>query len=212
MSISCGGATNFVDSSNISWVSDNSYITEGNTTTVEFNESTASLTTLRFFPGPGNRKCYKIPINYTSASLMLVRATFVYQNYDGLKQPPLFTVSLGTAVAADIYLSFKDPWIEEFIWQPNSKELLLLCLNSIRNGGFPVISSIEIRPIPQGAYYSGMEDFASKLVRKRYRINCGYTNGSIRYDLSLMLIVVVNNVKKGSWFNWNLFSPYLKRN
>lgn len=128
----------------------------------------------------------------------------MYQNYDGLKQPPLFAVSLGTAVAADIYLSFKDPWIEEFIWQPNSKELLLLCLNSIRNGGFPVISSIEIRPIPQGAYYSGMEDFASKLIRKRYRINCGYTNGSIRYDLSTMLIVF-SNVEKGSGLTGTFF-------
>ncbi|XP_024967603.1 probable LRR receptor-like serine/threonine-protein kinase At5g48740 [Cynara cardunculus var. scolymus] len=178
-SLSCGGATNFVDSANISWVSDNEYITKGNTTTVDFN------TSLRFFPDPGNRKCYKLPMNYTtsSSSLILVRANFVYKNYDGLEQPPLFSVSLGTAVAAFINLSFKDPWIEEFIWQQDNKDTLPLCLNSIPNGGFPVISSIEIRPIPQGGYYSGMDDFTNKLLQKRYRINCGYTNGSIRYPL-----------------------------
>lgn len=104
----------------------------------------------------------------------------MYKNYDGLQQPPMFSVSLGTAVSATINLSFKDPWIEEFIWQID-KETLLLCLNSIPNGGIPVISSIEIRPMPQGGYYNGMEDFTNKLLRKRYRINCGFTNGSIRY-------------------------------
>lgn len=119
-------------------------------------------------------------MNYTLSSLILIRATFVYKNYDGLEKPPLFFVSLGTAIAANINLSFKDPWIEEFILQPKNKEILSLCLISILNGGFPVISSIEIRPIPQRAYYSGMEDFAYTLLRKHYRINCGYTNGSIR--------------------------------
>nr|XP_043620700.1 probable LRR receptor-like serine/threonine-protein kinase At5g48740 [Erigeron canadensis] len=183
-SLSCGGATNFVDSSNISWVSDYTYISKGNTTMVDFNNNNVtSSTSIRFFPDPKSRKCYMLPMNYTSSSLILIRANFVYKNYDGLQQPPLFFVSLGTAIAANINLSFKDPWIEEFVWQPNNKDELSLCLISIPNSGFPVISSIEMRPIPQGAYYSGMEDFANKLLRKRYRINCGYSNGSIRYPL-----------------------------
>ncbi|KAL7590482.1 hypothetical protein Lser_V15G38961 [Lactuca serriola] len=175
-SLSCGRATNFIDSSNISWVSDYGYITKGNTTTLDFNDS------IRFFPNPKNRNCYKLPINYTYSSLILIRVSFMYKNYDGLQQPPMFSVSLGTAVSATINLSFKDPWVEEFIWQID-KETLLLCLNSIPNGGIPVISSIEIRPMPQGGYYNGMEDFTNKLLRKRYRINCGFTNGSIRYPL-----------------------------
>ncbi|XP_076916390.1 putative LRR receptor-like serine/threonine-protein kinase At5g48740 [Bidens hawaiensis] len=183
-SLSCGGATNFIDSSNISWEPDNNYITKGNTTTVNLNGSATSSTSLRFFPDPGTRKCYKLPINYNSvSSLILIRVNFVYKNYDGLQQPPLFYVSLGTAIGANINLAVKDPWVEEFIWQPDNKEILLLCLNSVPNGGFPIISSIEIRPVLQGGYYSGMEGLENKLLRKRYRINCGYTNGSIRYPL-----------------------------
>lgn len=194
-SISCGGATNFVDSNNISWESDSGYMTKGNTTTVNLNNSATSSTSLRFFPGSGTRKCYKLPMNYRSlASLILIRVNFVYKNYDGLQQPPLFSVSLGTAIAANINLAVKDPWVEEFIWQPNNREILLLCLNSVPNGGYPVISSIEIRPVPQGGYYSGMEDFANKLLRKCYRINCGYTNGSIRYDLCTMLTIRGDNM------------------
>ncbi|KAJ0589114.1 putative protein kinase RLK-Pelle-LRR-I-1 family [Helianthus annuus] len=183
-SLSCGGTTHFVDSSNVSWEPDNSYITKGNTTTVNLNNTATSSTSLRFFPDSGTRKCYKLPINYGSiSSLILIRANFVYANYDGLQQPPLFYVSLGTAIAAKINLAVKDPWVEEFIWQPDNRDVLLLCLNSVPNGGYPVISSIEIRPVPQGGYYNGMEGFETKLLRKRYRINCGYTNGSIRYPL-----------------------------
>ncbi|KAI7748262.1 hypothetical protein M8C21_000376 [Ambrosia artemisiifolia] len=185
-SISCGGATNFVDSSNISWEPDASYIAKGNTTTVNLNDTVSSSTSLRFFPDPGTRKCYKLPLpmNYGSiSSLILIRASFVYKNYDGLQQPPLFHVSLGTAIAANVKLAVKDPWVEEFIWQPDNRDVLLLCLNAVPNGGYPVISSIEIRPVPKGGYYSGMEGFENKLLRKRYRINCGYTNGSIRYPL-----------------------------
>ncbi|XP_076894312.1 putative LRR receptor-like serine/threonine-protein kinase At5g48740 [Bidens hawaiensis] len=183
-SLSCGAATNFIDSSNISWEPDNNYITKGNTTTVNLNDSATSSTPLRFFPDQGTRKCYKLPINYNSiSSLILIRVNFVYKNYDGLQQPPMFYVSLGTAIGANINLAVKDPWVEEFIWQPDNKEILLLCLNSVPNGGFPVISSIEIRPVPQGGYYSGMEGFENKLLRKRYRLNCGCTNGSIRYPL-----------------------------
>ncbi|KAL4571911.1 hypothetical protein LXL04_018678 [Taraxacum kok-saghyz] len=175
-SLSCGSATNFIDSSNISWVSDYNYITKGNTTIVDSNES------IRFFPHPRSRNCYKLPLNYASSSLILIRVSFVYKNYDGLQQPPLFSVSFGTAIFATVNLSVKDPWVEEFIWRIE-KENVLLCLNSIPNGGIPVISSIEFRPTPQGGYYNGMEDFTNKLIRKRYRINCGFTNGSIRYPL-----------------------------
>ncbi|XP_071699346.1 probable LRR receptor-like serine/threonine-protein kinase At5g48740 [Rutidosis leptorrhynchoides] len=182
-SLSCGAATNFIDSSNISWVSDYNYITIGNTATVGFTSNVTPSTSIRFFPEPKIRKCYKLPMNYTSSSLILIRATFVYKNYDGQEKPPSFFVSLGTAIAANINLSFKDPWVEELILQPKNKENLSFCLISIPNGGYPVISSIEIRPIPQRAYYSGMEDFANTLIRKHYRINCGYTNGSIRYPL-----------------------------
>lgn len=179
LSISCGGTTNFVDSYNISWVSDDTYVTSGNTTTVDFIQGTStSRNPIRFFPDSQGRQCYRLPIKNVS-SLFLVRTQFMYKNYDGLAKPPIFSVSLGTAISTTVNLRNADPWTEEFIW-PVNKDILPLCLNSIPDGGFPVISSLEVRPLPQGAYNSGIGESPNTLLRKCYRVNCGYTNGSMR--------------------------------
>ncbi|XP_057458612.1 probable LRR receptor-like serine/threonine-protein kinase At5g48740 isoform X2 [Lotus japonicus] len=161
---------------------DTTYITTGKTTTITYSDGTSSLNiSARFFPDSRNRKCYRIPLN-NATTLVLVRAKFVYKNYDGLGQPPTFFVSIGTALAAKVNLTENDPWSEEFLWTVN-KDTLAFCLNAIPNGGSPVISSLEIRPLPQGAYTSGMQDFPNKLLRKSYRIDCGHNNDFIRYPL-----------------------------
>ncbi|GMH27922.1 hypothetical protein Nepgr_029765 [Nepenthes gracilis] len=183
LSLSCGGATNFVDSLNITWVSDSEYIGNGNTTTVDCIESMPSLPSgfpVRFFPDSEGRHCYRLPLKNAPSSPVLVRIQFVYKNYDGRGKPPAFSVSISTAMATKIDLKESDPWVEEFIW-PINKEILPVCFQSLPDGGYPVVSSIEVRPLPLGAYSSGIDGYRNKLLRKRYRINCGYTNGSLRY-------------------------------
>ncbi|KZV22971.1 putative LRR receptor-like serine/threonine-protein kinase-like [Dorcoceras hygrometricum] len=181
LSLSCGGTTNYIDSSNISWTSDEDYITSGNIASVVFQEGTSSASLpVRFFPDSEARKCYRLPVNISST--VLVRARFVYKNYDGLGKPPVFSVSLGTAMTTTVNLAHKDPWVEEFVWLVN-KDMLPLCFVSIMNGGYPVISSLEVRPLPQGAYSTALGDSNDKLLRKSYRINCGYSDGSLRYPL-----------------------------
>ncbi|KAK6163745.1 hypothetical protein DH2020_000609 [Rehmannia glutinosa] len=78
-----------------------------------------------------------------------------------------------------VNLAHTDPWIEEFIW-PANKDVLPLCFHAIPNGGFPVISSLELRPLPQGAYSSALGDSNDKLLKKSFRINCGYNDGPLR--------------------------------
>ncbi|PIN10950.1 Serine/threonine protein kinase [Handroanthus impetiginosus] len=180
LSLSCGGTTSYVDSSNISWTPDGYYVSTGNMTSVVFPEGTSSTSLpVRFFPDSTGRKCYRVPTSNIS-SLVLVRTQFVYKNYDGLGKPPVFSVSLGTAITTTVNLAHNDPWIEEFIW-PVNKDILPLCFHSIPNGGFPVISSLELRPLPEGAYR--VSDSTDKLLRKSYRINCGYNDGALRYPL-----------------------------
>lgn len=180
LSLTCGGTTTYVDSSNISWTPDGYYVTTGNPTSVVFAEGTSSTTLpVRYFPDSAGRNCYRLPIQNNASSLFLLRTKFVYKNYDGLSKPPVFSVSLGTAMTTTINLAHTDPWIEEFIW-PANKDVLPLCFHSIPNGGFPVISSLELRPLPQGAYSSAIGDSTDKLLRKSYRINCGYSDGTLR--------------------------------
>lgn len=182
LSLSCGGTVSYVDSSNISWIPDSAYTNAGNMSSVVYLDgSSASQIPVRFFPDSLGTKCYRLPIKNVS-SLVLVRTQFVYKNYDGLNKPPAFSVSLGRAMTTTVNLAKTDPWVEEFIW-PVDKDTLPLCFYSIPEGGFPIISSLELRPLPQGAYNSGLADFTSKLLRKSYRINTGYIDGSLRYPL-----------------------------
>ncbi|XP_068665248.1 probable LRR receptor-like serine/threonine-protein kinase At5g48740 isoform X2 [Aristolochia californica] len=182
LSLSCGGATTFVDSSNISWTPDTSYITTGNTSFVNFLDGTSnSSVPVRFFPDSQQfRQCYRLPVQNMSA--VLIRPQFYYKNYDGLNKPPSFTVSLGTALISTIDLTRSDPWVDEFIW-PVTKDILTFCLHPIPGGGFPVISSLEVRPLPRGAYESSWGEFHDTALRKRFRVNCGYSNGSLRYPV-----------------------------
>ncbi|KAG8641933.1 probable LRR receptor-like serine/threonine-protein kinase At5g48740 [Manihot esculenta] len=183
LSLSCGASKNYTDSFNIQWVLDSAYTSTGNTTTVDYAVGTFSSTVpVRFFPETDQgRKCYKLPVKNVS-SVVIVRAQFVYKNYDKLGKPPAFSVSLGTAIVTTVNLTTSDPWNEEFVW-PVKRDTLSFCLHAIPDGGSPVISSIEVRPLPQGAYQSGLGEFLDKSLRKSHRINSGYTNGSLRYPL-----------------------------
>ncbi|RWW25932.1 hypothetical protein GW17_00009709 [Ensete ventricosum] len=178
LSLSCGGSTSFVDSgNNISWVPDGPYVTAGNATAANFVQggSTAQLP-LRFFAdsGPGSRACFRLPVG--DLSLVLVRPRFVYGNYDGMRRPPVFAVSLGRAIAGFVNLSQADPWVEEFVWTREKGTALPFCLHSVAGGGSPVISSLEVRPLPEGAYGTRSQEFGDNLLRKRFRINCGYVD------------------------------------
>ncbi|EXC25124.1 putative LRR receptor-like serine/threonine-protein kinase [Morus notabilis] len=183
LSLSCGGTTNYTDTSGISWIPDSAYISIGNTTSIDYTENYSSSTVpARFFPLSQARNCYRLPVKNMS-SLVLVRAEFVYKNFDGRGKAPAFYVSLGTAILGKMDMAKNDPLIEEFVWPVNNKETLSFCLlgGGVRHKGSPVISSLEVRPLPEGAYTSGLRDFPNKSLRKSYRINCGYTNGSLRY-------------------------------
>ena len=187
--MSCGGTTNYTDTAGISWIPDSAYISTGSTTSIGYTEgnNSSSTVTARFFPGSQGRNCYRIPVKNMS-SLVLVRAQFVYKNYDGRGKAPAFSVSLGTAVLGTMDMTEKDPLVEEFVWPVNKKETLSFCLLGVKHKGSPLISSLEVRPLPEGAYTNGMEDFPNKSLRKSYRINCGYTNGSLRYELFAVFI------------------------
>ncbi|CAL9048421.1 unnamed protein product [Musa banksii] len=186
LSLSCGGSTSFVDSgNNISWVPDGPYVTAGNATAANFVQggSTSQLP-LRFFAdsGPGSRACFRLPVG--NLPLVLVRPRFVYGNYDGMHRPPVFAVSLGRAIAGFVNLSQADPWVEEFVWRREKGAALPFCLHSVAGGGSPVISSLEVRPLPEGAYGTRLQEFGDNLLRKRFRINCGYVDDEpLRYPL-----------------------------
>ncbi|XP_078158638.1 leucine-rich repeat protein kinase family protein isoform X1 [Carex rostrata] len=181
LSLSCGGSTVYTDPLNLTWIPDTAYVTTGSASSTLSIVKSQTRSPVRFFPTSDRQAsdCYSLPTK--NFSLILIRSKFSYSNYDGKEKPPAFLVSLGTANVSLVNLTKLDPWVEEFIWRVQ-KDALRFCLHSLANGGFPVISSLEMRPLPDGAYNSNLDGLGGSLLRKRFRINCGYGHKkSLRY-------------------------------
>ncbi|KAI4305438.1 hypothetical protein L6164_028804 [Bauhinia variegata] len=100
ISIDCGlpAPTHNIDSTTgISYISYASFINSGVNKTVqdEFkNDYQRYMWSLRSFL-EGKRNCYKINVTHPR---YLIRATFLYGNYDGLNDHPIFDLYLGANI------------------------------------------------------------------------------------------------------------------
>jgi hypothetical protein len=100
--------------------------------------------TLRYFP-EGVRNCYNL--NVTSDTNYLIKATFVYGNYDGLNVGPNFNLYLGPNLWTTV--SSNDT-IEEIILVTRSNSLQV-CL--VKTGiSIPFINMLELRPMKKNMY------------------------------------------------------------
>lgn len=167
-SLVCGAPSDyFTESDGIFWTSDAPYAPP-----ISKNFSLpihSALRTLRSFPpdasSPSGRSCYS---NLVPAGLSLVRATFTYGNYDALNKPPVFGVSIGATMYSTVDFKMQDPWVEEVIL--NATEVQAFCLIAIN--GTPVISLLELRPLPSGSYNHASSS-SGILLKKVYRLDCG---------------------------------------
>lgn len=168
-SLVCGASSDYIsESDGIVWTSDVAFappISKNSSLT-----SHSSLRILRSFPpdasSPSGRNCYS---NLVPAGLSLVRATFTYANYDGLNTPPVFGVSIGATMHSTVNFNIRDPWVVEVI--QNATEAQAFCLIAIV--GIPVISLLELRPLPPGSYNHALSSSVGVLLKKVYRIDCG---------------------------------------
>ncbi|RHN39198.1 putative transferase [Medicago truncatula] len=103
---------------------------------------------VRSFPS-GVRNCYRINVNM--GVQYLIRATFLYGNYDNINEPPQFDLHFGPNVWDTVLLSNASrPTIKEIIYIP-SKDYIQPCL--VKTGkGTPFISTIELRTLGNDSY------------------------------------------------------------
>jgi len=100
--------------------------------------------TLRYFP-EGVRNCYNL--NVTRDTNYLIKATFVYGNYDGLNIGPNFNLYLGPNLWTTV--SSNDT-IEEIIHVTRSNSLqVCLVMTGI---SIPFINMLELRPMKKNMY------------------------------------------------------------
>jgi hypothetical protein len=109
------------------------------------------LQTLRYFPGTQPKYCFNIgPVNVSSR--YLVRATFLYGNYDGANDYPSFFISVGVSPWASVTIAnATNPSFNEFIAVATSSSSLVVCLWKGTTGS-PFISTLELRPLIDAMY------------------------------------------------------------
>eukprot|EP00253_Pinus_taeda_P031033 PITA_31033 len=180
ISLDCGGAKSYNDTAGIQWITDDGYIDIGEKSIVP---NVAGVTTsiqmnsLRKFP-ERNKNCYDItPLKI--GTKYLLRATFLYANYDGLASPPTFVLMLDADVWITVTLTESDVMAKELIFMAkfNSSSV---CLGRQSNGGVPIISSLELRPLEETMYWPVSQDYS---LFRLENTNFGAPNDSsdIRY-------------------------------
>lgn len=119
---------------------------------------------LRSFPS-GTRNCYTLaPLR--RGGKYLVRAAFVYGNYDGLNQPPEFDLYLGVNSWKTVVANST---LEEIMAVATSGSMQVCLVNM--GTGTPFISALELRPL-QDSMYSWVNESQS-LVLHQNRYNLG---------------------------------------
>ncbi|KAL5156665.1 LRR receptor-like serine/threonine-protein kinase IOS1 [Glycine soja] len=178
ISIACGApaGVNFtVPNTGLNYTSDANFINTGVSRTIvpELRDQFKKyLWDLRSFP-KGKRNCYKI--NITRGSKYLIRAHFLYGNYDGLNMLPQFDLLLGANRWDTV--NIKNASVGryfEIIYVP-SLDYVHICM--VDTGlGTPFISAIELRTLRNDIYetrFGSLETYFRVDLgsNKRYRYN-----------------------------------------
>ena len=179
VSFDCGGSENFTDDLGLWWTSDDQLMYGEIATISVANETRKQYTTLRHFPADNRKYCYTLDV--ISRTRYLVRATFLYGNFDNNKVYPKFDISLGATPWSTIVIS--DAYTIE------SSELIFLasdptisvCLSNATTGQ-PFISTLELRQFNGSIYYTEYEE--EFFLSVSARVNFGAdSEAPVRYVL-----------------------------
>ncbi|KAF8388903.1 hypothetical protein HHK36_025584 [Tetracentron sinense] len=164
----------------INYYSDEHYIETGKNMNIssEFISDTLHqpLLNVRSFP-EGNKNCYTLKPAEGKKERYLIRASFMYGNYDGKSQLPVFDLYLDVNFwGSVIFLNASDVVMEEIIHVATMDYIQVCLVNT--GSGTPFISALELRPLIYSTYnvQSG-----SLLLFKRLDIG-STTNQQIRYE------------------------------
>ncbi|XLS70188.1 hypothetical protein HN51_027053 [Arachis hypogaea] len=182
ISIDCGlpENSNYTEkSTGINYISDANFIDSGVSKTVSPQDKTTHpqyFTYLRSFPY-GTRNCYRI--NVISATRYLIRASFLYGNYDGLNKLPEFDLYLGVHFWDTVKFTDSSVSINYEIIHTLSTDYIHICMVN-KGKGTPFISVIEMRILDNANSTYVTEDGSTSLARFR-RLAFGITNLTYRY-------------------------------
>ncbi|CAN1304591.1 Probable LRR receptor-like serine/threonine-protein kinase At1g67720 [Linum perenne] len=155
VSLDCGGNGNYTDEIGLQWSSDDDLMFGETTNITVANETRRQYTTLRHFPADSRKYCYTLGV--TSRTRYLLRATFLYGNFDNNNVYPKFDVSVGATRWSTIVISDANT-IEsaELIFLASTPNVSV-CLSNATTGQ-PFISTLELRQFNGSVYYTPSEN------------------------------------------------------
>ncbi|KAM6572231.1 hypothetical protein CsatA_016311 [Cannabis sativa] len=183
ISIDCGipESSTYIDkTTSLTYMSDSDFIEnnigESKTIQLEYHSDTLDqqFSNLRSFP-QGDRNCYTLKPADGKGNKYLIRARFLYGNYDGKMVAPGFDLYLGANKWGSVKLDNASTTATKEIIHIPSSDYIFVCLVNTGHGT-PFISALELRPLMNSTYASTQ---AAVLFR---RSDVGSrSNTSIRY-------------------------------
>lgn len=144
-----GGFTE--ESTQLDYISDAPYINggESNGISAQYNVNLQRwATTVRSFPD-GTRNCYTITTK--KGTKYLIRAVFMYGNYDGKNSTPTFELHLGPNFWDTVQIiDSPSSVVKEIIHFPLQNYVRVCLVNT--GSGTPFISALELRPLKNTTY------------------------------------------------------------
>ncbi|KAF3442086.1 hypothetical protein FNV43_RR16002 [Rhamnella rubrinervis] len=176
VSLDCGGKEGFRDELGLEWSPDS--LNYGESTNISVaNETRTQYMTLRHFPADSRKYCYTLTV--ASRTRYLIRATFLYGNFDNNNVYPKFDISIGATHWSTIVISDASTIeMRELIFLALSPTISV-CLSNATTGQ-PFISTLELRQFNGSIYYTDFE--AQFYLSVSARINFGAdSEAPVRY-------------------------------
>ncbi|KAL4576558.1 hypothetical protein LXL04_012654 [Taraxacum kok-saghyz] len=177
VSLDCGGEKTHTDNLGLEWTPDDQFI-YGTTTKISIeNEPRQQYQTLRYFPADNRKYCYSL--NVKARTRYLIRATFLYGNFDNSNVYPKFDISLGPTHWSTIVISDANTIESQELIFLASDPTISVCLSNSKTG-FPFISTLELRQFNGSIYLTPFEN--QFFLSVSARINFGAENQDpVRY-------------------------------
>ncbi|VVB11199.1 unnamed protein product [Arabis nemorensis] len=135
------------------------------------------LADVRSFP-QGNRNCYSLIPSDGKGNLYLIRATFMYGNYDGKNALPEFDLYVNVNFWSSVkFRNASENVIKETLSFAESETIHVCLVN--KGKGTPFISALELRPMNSSIYGTEFGRNVSLVLYQRW--DTGYLNGTGRY-------------------------------
>lgn len=162
ISIDCGIPKNssYTDSvTGIKYISDANFTETGVSKSISSDFNTTTLPQqfwyVRSFP-EGERNCFIIKLAQGKGFKYLIRASFMYGNYDGEGKAPVFDLYMGVNKWDSVVLNNESSIITKEVIHALPTSSICICL--VNTGfGSPFISSLEFRLLKNASYVTDFE-------------------------------------------------------